>query len=147
MPLEVMRRLAGDRASETWRRSILHGGIGRLLDDGLRDLGVRVTALVQRAAYECSDACRCCQLPANALALPLYSLVVELRQNIHALQSSLCILYSSTASTTASFLCFFYIYVYDLFLRYSYFNVIIVYNMCITSLTLSFSLSLSLIYI
>jgi hypothetical protein len=68
MPLEVMRRLAGDRASDTLRRRrILHGGIGRLLDDGLRDLGVRVTALVQRAACECSDACRCCQLPANAL--------------------------------------------------------------------------------
>ncbi len=36
-------------------RRILHGGLGRLLDDGLRDLGVRVTALVQRAACECSD--------------------------------------------------------------------------------------------
>jgi hypothetical protein len=53
MTLEVTRRLAGDRASDT----ILHGGIGRLLDDALRDLGVRVTALVQRAACECSDAC------------------------------------------------------------------------------------------
>ena len=36
---------------------------------GLRDVGVRVTALVQRAACECSDACRCCQLPANALCV------------------------------------------------------------------------------
>jgi hypothetical protein len=81
MTLEVMRRLAGDRAGDTLRRRILHGGIGRLLDDGLRDLDVRVTALVQRAACECSDACRCCQLPANALALPLDILVVELRQN------------------------------------------------------------------
>ncbi len=72
--------------------------------DGLRDLGVRVTALVQRAACECSDACRCCQLPANALALALNILVVELRQNIHTLRSCLCILYSSTAST-ASFVC------------------------------------------
>jgi hypothetical protein len=68
MPLEVMRRLPGDRASDTLRRSMLHGGIGRLLNDGLRDLGVRVTALVQRAAREYSDACRCCQLPADALA-------------------------------------------------------------------------------
>ena len=72
-----------------------------LLDDGLRDLGVRVTDLVQRAACECSDACWCCELPANALVLPLYILVVELRQNIHTLRSSLCILYSSTAYTTA----------------------------------------------
>ena len=63
-------------------------GIGRLLDDGLRDLGVRVTALVQRAACECSDAWRCCQLPANALALPLDILVVELRQDIHRLLPS-----------------------------------------------------------
>ena len=52
MPLEVMRRLAGDRASDTLRRRIVHGGIGGLLDDGLRDLGVRVTALVQRAARQ-----------------------------------------------------------------------------------------------
>ena len=45
-----------------------------VLDDGLRDLGVRVTALVQRAACECSDACRFCQLPANALsAASIYS--------------------------------------------------------------------------
>ncbi len=43
MPLEVMRRLAGDRASDTFRWSIRHGGISRLFDDGLRDLGVRVT--------------------------------------------------------------------------------------------------------
>jgi hypothetical protein len=67
MPLEVMRRLAGDRASDTLRRRILHGGTGRLLDDGLRALGVRVTELVQRDACECSDACRCCQLPANRM--------------------------------------------------------------------------------
>jgi hypothetical protein len=86
-PLEVMRRLAGDRASDTLWRRILHGGIGRLLDDGLRDLGVRVTALVQRGACECSDACRCCQLPVNALcaasiysgggALPEYTYIPE----------------------------------------------------------------------
>ncbi len=87
MPLEVIRRLAGDRASDTLRRRLLHGGIGLLLDDGLRDLGVRVTALVQRAACECSDACRCCE-PANALALPLSILVVELRQNIDRLLKS-----------------------------------------------------------
>ena len=102
MPLEVMSSLPGHRASDTLRRSILHRRIGRLLDDGLRDLRVSVTALVQRGACECSDACRCCQLPANALALPLRSLVVELRQNIHALRSSLCILHSLTAYTTAS---------------------------------------------
>jgi hypothetical protein len=101
MPLEVMRRLAGDRASDTLRRSILHGGIGCLLDDGLRDLRVRVAALLQRAACECIDACRCCQLSSKSLALPLYSLAVEIRQNIRRLQSSLCILYSSTASSTA----------------------------------------------
>jgi hypothetical protein len=68
MPLEVMRWLAGDRASDTLRLSILHGGGGRVLDDGLRDLGVRVTALVQRTACECSDASRCCKLPADVLA-------------------------------------------------------------------------------
>jgi hypothetical protein len=49
------------------------------IDDGLRDVGVRVTVLVQRAACECSDAWRCCQLPDNALALPLDILVVQLR--------------------------------------------------------------------
>ena len=73
-----------------------------LLDDGLRDLGVRVTDLVQRAASERSDACWCCELPANALLLPLYILVVELRQYIHTLRSGLCILYSCTVSTTAA---------------------------------------------
>jgi hypothetical protein len=41
---------------------------------------------------------RCCQLPANALALPLYILVVLLRQNIHTLRSSVCILYSFAAT-------------------------------------------------
>ncbi len=56
-----------DGVSDTLRRRVLHGGTGRSLDDGLRALGVRVTALVQRAACECSDACQCCQLPANAL--------------------------------------------------------------------------------
>jgi hypothetical protein len=56
------------------RAEAISGGVGRLLDDGLRDLGVRVTALVQRAACECSDAWRCCQLPANALcAVSRYS--------------------------------------------------------------------------
>ncbi len=91
----------GDRASDTLRRSILDGGIGRLL--------------VQKGACQCSDACRCCQLPANALALSLDSLVVELRQNIHTLRSSLCILYSSTVSTSVHqpfLLVYFYIYVY-----------------------------------
>ena len=38
-----------------------------ILDDGLRDLGVMKTALVQRGACECSDACRCCELPGTAL--------------------------------------------------------------------------------
>jgi hypothetical protein len=85
---EVMRRLTGDRASDTWQRRILHGGIRRLLDDGLRDLVVRVTALVQRAACECSDTWRCCELPANALALPLDIWVMELRQNIYSLLKS-----------------------------------------------------------
>ena len=61
-----------------WRR-ILHRGIGRLLDDAQRDLGVSVTALVQRAACECSDACLCCELRVNALALPVY-ILVELHQ-------------------------------------------------------------------
>jgi hypothetical protein len=56
MPLEVMSKPA----------------LRRRIDDGLRDLRVRVTALVQRAACECSDACRCCQLPGTALALPMY---------------------------------------------------------------------------
>jgi hypothetical protein len=36
---EVMRRPAGDRASDTLRRRILHRGIGCLLDEALRDLG------------------------------------------------------------------------------------------------------------
>jgi hypothetical protein len=68
MPLELRSSLPGHRASHTLRRSILlHRRIGLLLDDGLRDLGVRMTALVQRGACECSDACRCCQLPATAL--------------------------------------------------------------------------------
>jgi hypothetical protein len=44
------------------------------------DLGVRVTALVQRAARQSPAACRSCQLPANALALPLHLLVL---QNVH----------------------------------------------------------------
>ena len=101
MPLELMSSLPGHRASDTLWRSILHRRIGRLLDDALRDLGVRVTVLVQRAACECSDACRCCERPANALALPLYILVVELRQNIHRLRSRQCILHFCTASTTA----------------------------------------------
>ncbi len=72
MLLEVMRKPA----------------LRRRIDDGLRDLRVRVTALVQRAACECSDACRCCQLPATALALPLDILVVELWQDIHRLLRS-----------------------------------------------------------
>ena len=80
---------------------MLHRGIGRLLDDGLRDLGVSVTALVQRGACACSDACRCCQLPAHALALSLDRLVLLLRQHIHTLRRSLCFLYSCTASSTA----------------------------------------------
>jgi hypothetical protein len=79
MPLGVMSSLPGHRASDTLRRRRLYGGIGRLLDDGLRALGVRVTALVQRGACECSDAWWCCQLPATALALPLDILVVQLR--------------------------------------------------------------------
>jgi hypothetical protein len=37
-----------------------------------------------------------------AVQVPLHSLVLQLRQNIHTLRSSLCILYSSTASTTTS---------------------------------------------
>jgi hypothetical protein len=68
----------GHRASDTLRQRILHGKIGRiLLGDGLRDLGLRVTALAQRAACECSYACRCCQLPAKALALALDIMVVS----------------------------------------------------------------------
>ncbi len=47
-----------------------------------------MTALVQRAACECRGACRCCELPADALALPLDILVVELGQNIHRLLKS-----------------------------------------------------------
>ncbi len=96
MPLEVMRRLTG-----------------RSLDDGLRTLGVRVTVLVQRAACECSDACRCCQLPANALALPLDSLVVQLRQNIQIYT------YMLHSCFTPALLQRIYMYIY----RYTYFNV------------------------
>jgi hypothetical protein len=33
MPLEVMRRLAGDCARDTQRWRILHRGIGRILED------------------------------------------------------------------------------------------------------------------
>jgi hypothetical protein len=47
-----MSSLSGDRVRDTL---FLHGGIGCLFNDGLRDLGVRVTALVQRASYECCD--------------------------------------------------------------------------------------------
>ena len=54
-------------------------GIGGLFDDGLGDLGVRVTALVERAAWQSTAACRSCQLPANALALPVHLLVLPLR--------------------------------------------------------------------
>jgi len=86
MPLEVMSSLAGDRARDTFRRRILHGGIGRLLDDAQRDLGVRVTALVQRAACECRDAWRCCELPANVLALTV-CILVELHQIIYRQQA------------------------------------------------------------
>ena len=50
-----------------------------LLDDGLGDLGVRVTALVQRAAWQSTAACRSCQLSVNALALPVHLLVLKLR--------------------------------------------------------------------
>ena len=99
MALEVMSSLPGHRASHTLRRSILHRRIGRLLDDGLRDLRVSVPALVHRGACACSEACRCCQLPAHALALPLDSLVLLLRQHIRTLRSSLCLLYSCTASS------------------------------------------------
>ena len=60
------------------RRRILHRGIGRFLDDAQGDLGVSV---VQRAACACRDACRCYELPANALALPVY-ILVELHQII-----------------------------------------------------------------
>ena len=68
----------GHRASDTLWQRILHGKKVRiLLGDGLRDLGVRVTALAQRAACECSYACRCCQLPAKALALALDIMVVS----------------------------------------------------------------------
>jgi hypothetical protein len=48
-----------------WAGGLLYAP--RAHDDGLRDLGVRVTAVVQRGACECSDAWRCCQLPATAL--------------------------------------------------------------------------------
>jgi hypothetical protein len=135
MSLEMMRRLAGDRASDTLRRSILHGGIGRLLDDGLRDLGVRVPALVQRAACECSDACRCCQLPANALALPLDIVVVQIRQNIHTLRS-----YEYCVTPPLLIYIFVYKYVYDVLVFYSCF---IFNNCCLCWLSLSLSHSLS----
>ena len=42
MPLEVMRRLAGDRARDTLRRRILHRGIGRLLDCAPARLATRM---------------------------------------------------------------------------------------------------------
>jgi hypothetical protein len=41
-------------------------------------------------------------LPPLAFALPLDIVVVELRQDVLALRCCLCILYSSTASSTAS---------------------------------------------
>jgi hypothetical protein len=55
-----MSSLPGHRASDTLRRSILHRRIGRLLDDALRDLRVRVTALmnvVMHAAVAVSVYC------------------------------------------------------------------------------------------
>jgi hypothetical protein len=88
--------------------------------------GVRASALVQRATYECSDAWRCCQLPVKALALSLYILVVELRQNIRRLRislcNSLCILYCCTVCTTAcmNLFCTFtsiYIYIFYLYIH------------------------------
>ena len=63
-----------------WRRILR--GIGRLLDDTQRDLGVIVTALVERAVCECTDACRVCELPGNALALSVY-ILVEIHQKIY----------------------------------------------------------------
>ncbi len=77
-----------------WRRILR--GIERLLDDTQRDLGVIVTVLVNRAVRECTDACRCCELSGNALALSVY-ILVEIHQNIYmVLQStpmslSLCV--------------------------------------------------------
>ncbi len=68
------------------RRRILQRGIGRVLDDTQRDLGVRVTGLVQRAACECRDAWRCGELPASALALPV-NILVELHQIIYRQQA------------------------------------------------------------
>jgi hypothetical protein len=71
MALGLMSSLPGHRASHTLRRSMLQSRIGRLLHNGLRDLlhdlRVRVTAVLQRGACECSDACCCCELPATAL--------------------------------------------------------------------------------
>jgi hypothetical protein len=43
---------------------------------------VIVTALVERAVSKCTDACRCCELPGNALALPVYILVRSTRMCI-----------------------------------------------------------------
>jgi hypothetical protein len=60
----------------------IHRGIGLVLDDTQRDMGVNVTALVQRAVYECTDACRCCELSGNTLALPVY-ILVEIHQKIY----------------------------------------------------------------
>jgi hypothetical protein len=79
MTLELMIRLAGSReggvvAEDTPR-------IGRLLDGTKCDLGLSVTALVERAVCGCNDACRCCELPGNAIALPVY-ILVEIHQNV-----------------------------------------------------------------
>ncbi len=68
-----------------WRRILR--GIERLLDDTQRDLGVIVTALVNRAVRECTDACRCSELSGNALTLSVY-ILVEIHQNIHMVLQS-----------------------------------------------------------
>ncbi len=107
-----------DGASDTLRWRVLHGGTGRSLDDGLRALRVMVTALVQRAACECSDACQCCQLPANALC-------AASRQSGGAAPSEFTNIY--ICFIPALLLLYFNVYIY----RYTYFNVyvyIYIYN-------------------
>ena len=83
MPLEVMRRLAGDRASDTLRRRILHGGIGRLLDDGLRDLRVSVPALCREVhAHVVMHAAVASCLPIPLRCLYIFTVMIYMYRDI-----------------------------------------------------------------
>ncbi len=65
---EVMRRLAGNRARDTLRRRILHGGIGRFLDDTSACMTTRMVHAT-RLEVPLHESVRVC--------LPMYVLVLR----------------------------------------------------------------------